>query len=70
MIHLTNHLYTISQAAEILQVHVNTVRNLIARGDLKAERIGKSIIRIRQAEIDLLLTPHEATAPKQSEKQS
>ena len=53
-------LYTIKQAAEILKLHPNSVRNLITRGDLKAERIGKSIIRIRQADIDALFTPYVA----------
>jgi excisionase family DNA binding protein len=49
-------LKTIKQAAELLQVHQNTIRNMILRGDLKAERIGR-LIRIRQANIDALLTP-------------
>jgi excisionase family DNA binding protein len=49
-------LKTIKQAATQLQVHQNTIRNLILRGDLKAERIGR-LIRIRQANIDALLTP-------------
>jgi len=51
---------TIREAAELLNVHENTIRNLIVRGDLKAERIGKSIIRIRQVDIDGLLTPYVA----------
>jgi excisionase family DNA binding protein len=51
---------TIREAAELLTVHENTIRNLIARGDLKAERIGKGIIRIRQAELDALFTPYVA----------
>ena len=49
-------LRTIKQATELLQVHQNTIRNMILRGDLKAERIGR-LIRIRQANIDALLTP-------------
>ncbi len=49
-------LKTIKQAAEQLQVHPNTIRNLILRGDLQAERVGR-LIRIRQANIDALLTP-------------
>jgi excisionase family DNA binding protein len=52
----SNDLKTIKQAAELLQVHQNTIRNMILRGDLKAERIGR-LIRIRQANIDALLTP-------------
>lgn len=51
---------TIREAAELLNVHENTIRNLITRGNLKAERIGKGIIRIRQAEIEALFTPYIA----------
>jgi excisionase family DNA binding protein len=49
--------WTIAQTAEWLQVSQNTIRNLITRGDLKAERIGR-IIRIRKETIDGLLTPY------------
>jgi excisionase family DNA binding protein len=52
----SNDLKTIKQTAAQLQVSPNTIRNFILRGDLKAERIGK-LIRIRQANIDALLTP-------------
>jgi excisionase family DNA binding protein len=50
-------LKTIKQTAAQLQVSQNTIRNMILRGDLKAERIGR-LIRIRQANIDALLTPY------------
>jgi excisionase family DNA binding protein len=56
MSNTTTDLKTIPQAAAQLQVHPNTIRNFILRGDLKAERIGR-LIRIRQANIDALLTP-------------
>jgi excisionase family DNA binding protein len=49
-------LKTIKQTAAQLQVSQNTIRNWILRGDLKAERVGR-LIRIRQANIDALLTP-------------
>jgi excisionase family DNA binding protein len=49
--------FTIAQTAEKLQVSSNTIRNLITRGDLKAERIGR-IIRIRKENLDALLTPY------------
>jgi excisionase family DNA binding protein len=49
--------FTIAQTAEKLQVSPNTIRNLITRGDLKAERIGR-IIRIRKENLDALLTPY------------
>jgi excisionase family DNA binding protein len=51
-----NDLKTIKQAAEKLQLHPNTIRNLILRGELKAERIGRSI-RIRDENLNALLTP-------------
>jgi excisionase family DNA binding protein len=49
--------FTIAQTAEKLQVSPNTIRNLITRGDLKAERIGR-IIRIRKETLDARLTPY------------
>ncbi len=52
----TSYLFTIKQAAEIVKLHPNTIRNLITRGDLKAERIGRSI-RIRNENLEALLTP-------------
>ncbi len=51
-----NDLKTIKQVADQLQLHPNTIRNLISRGDLKAERIGRSI-RIRNENIEALITP-------------
>jgi excisionase family DNA binding protein len=53
---LENRIYTIPQAADKLQLHPNTIRNLITRGDLKADRIGRSI-RITSENLEALLTP-------------
>lgn len=53
---LADRLYTIAEAAETLQLHPNTIRNLITRGDLKADRIGRSI-RITSKNLEALLTP-------------
>ena len=50
-------LLTIKEAAEKLKLSKNTIRNLILRGDLKAERIGRSI-RIRDENLNALLTPY------------
>lgn len=50
-------LLTITQAAEKLQLSKGTIRNLILQGDLKAERIGRSI-RIRDENLNALLTPY------------
>jgi excisionase family DNA binding protein len=52
-----NDLTTIKEAAAQLKLHPNTIRNMILRGDLEAERVGR-LIRIRQANIDALLTPY------------
>ena len=49
---------TIKQAAEFLGVHPNTIRNLIARRQLRAERIGARIVRIRKHDVQSLLTPY------------
>ena len=48
---------SVAQAAEILGVHENTIRNLLLRGDLYGERIGKRIIRIRKSDLEGLFTP-------------
>ena len=53
-------LVTINQGAELLGVHPNTIRNLISRKVLVAERIGARIIRIRRQRLLELLTPYEA----------
>lgn len=37
---------SITQAAEVLGVHRDTVTNMIARGDLYAERVGPRLIRV------------------------
>lgn len=48
---------SISQAAKLVGVHENTIRNLLIRGELHGERIGKRIIRIRKSDLDALFTP-------------
>ena len=57
---LNKRFLTIRESAELLNVHENTIRNQIARGDLKAVRIGKGIIRIRQADLEAQFTPYIA----------
>lgn len=37
---------TIPQAAEALQVSTRTIRNMIARGDVPAKRIGPRLVRV------------------------
>lgn len=43
--------YTVEQVAEILQVSVQTVRNLIKRKELKAFRVG-SQLRVKKEDLD------------------
>lgn len=54
----TPDMLTIAQAAEQLNVHKNTIRNLIGKGELNAVRIGRNIIRIPAAEVQALATPY------------
>ncbi len=48
---------SINEAADLVGVHPNTIRNLLLRGELYGERIGKRIIRIRKSDLDALFTP-------------
>jgi len=54
----TPQLITIQAASELLNVHPNTIRNLIYRGELQAERIGARIIRLHKSDVQALLTPY------------
>jgi excisionase family DNA binding protein len=48
---MTAHLLTVEQAAELLDLHVKTVRRYVRAGRLKAKRIGKEY-RIVRADLD------------------
>jgi excisionase family DNA binding protein len=50
-------LETVSSAAEYLGVSTKTLRRMIARGDLRAFRMGSRMIRVDRAELDELLRP-------------
>lgn len=43
---------TIKQAAEMLQVHPNTIHNWIRAGRLTAVKLSERTVRIEQAEIE------------------
>lgn len=45
--------YTIPQAADKLQVHENTVYNMVRRGEIEHYKVGKQI-RIATAELERL----------------
>ena len=53
-----NELLPIAESAAIAKVHVNTIRNLIAKGELPALRIGSRIIRIRRSDLETLFTQY------------
>ena len=46
--------YTVKQVAEILRVHVNTIRNQIRKENIKAVKVGKHYL-ILEDEVDRLL---------------
>jgi excisionase family DNA binding protein len=56
---------TVSDVAECLRVHPQTVRTWIARGDLRAIRIGRTI-RIRQTDFQEMLERARIPPPAHS----
>ena len=48
---MVKHLYTVEEVAELLNLHVKTVRRYVQDGRLKAKRIGKQY-RIARADLD------------------
>ena len=53
---MTTPYLTVESAAALLDCHPDTVRRLIANGDLKAYRVGR-LIRIKPADLDRALRP-------------
>lgn len=62
---MTQHLYTVEQAAGLLELHVKTIRRYIHDGRLKAKRIGKEyrITRTALEEFTGGAMPVQAAAP-------
>jgi excisionase family DNA binding protein len=59
---MATHLYSIEQVAELLNLHVKTVRRYVHTGRLKAKRIGKQY-RITRPDLDEFAgTDHAAEA--------
>lgn len=58
---LTETFYTVQEAADLLKVHYQTVRNWIRSGEIRVIKIGRSY-RIPKSEIENRLTAGE-TAP-------
>lgn len=55
-------LYTSKEAAEILKVSQQAVRNMIDRHEIKAVKIGRAY-RIPVSEIERITTPEDFTEP-------
>lgn len=50
-------LWTMADVAEYLGIHVESVRRLIARGELRAYRYGKRMVRIDPADVERMRRP-------------
>ncbi|WP_430867386.1 helix-turn-helix domain-containing protein [Demequina aurantiaca] len=48
---------TINDVGVVLACSPDTVRRMIARGELKAVRVGKRLIRVRRADLDRAMRP-------------
>lgn len=53
---------TIPEAAEIRAVSRQTIRRMIARGELEAERVGPRLIRVKRSSLDNAGTPFRAVS--------
>ena len=51
---------TIKDAAQMLNVHENTIRTAISSGSIKAYRLGSRTIRIKREQLLESLTPYRA----------
>ena len=58
--------YTIAQAAEKLNVHENTIRNLIKRGEVTYYRVGNQF-RIAEPELERLKVERKTKEPEPTE---
>lgn len=50
---------TIKKGAEYKGVHPNTIRNLILSGRLKAERLGRRVVRFKRGDLDACFTEYK-----------
>ena len=48
---------TIEESADLLSVSTKTIRNWIAAGRVKADRVGPRLVRIDQASLEALVRP-------------
>ncbi|WP_121188424.1 helix-turn-helix domain-containing protein [Nocardiopsis sp. Huas11] len=64
---MTEHLYSVDQVADLLGLHVRTIRNYVREGRLRAVRIGKQY-RIAPADLEEFTgTPVPGSAPAEPE---
>lgn len=49
----------IKEGAEYKGVHPNTIRNLILSGRLKAERLGRRIVRFKRVDLDACFSDYK-----------
>ncbi|MFP5219955.1 MAG: helix-turn-helix domain-containing protein [Actinomycetes bacterium] len=57
-------LLSLDQAAAALGVHRNTVRRLVARGELPAVRIGPRLVRVSSSDLKALCRPLAAASAR------
>jgi len=55
-----SNLLSLQESADYLGVHKNTIRNLLMRKELKAQRIGARIVRINRGDLDALFATYES----------
>jgi len=50
---------SITQSAELVNAHPNTIRNRVKSGQLPAMRSGRNLIRINRADLLAMFTPYQ-----------
>lgn len=55
---------TLDEAAAYVGLHRETVRDYISKGRLRAFRLGPRQLRLRQSDVDALLTELPAASPR------
>lgn len=62
MLESNRHWGTIADAAAFLKVNPRTIRRMITRGDIYAERVGPRLIRVDLASLDRIGKPLQYVA--------